>query len=529
MYDKRPTLCEFTIRRDRSYSNNMTHVIHRCALSKDFQLPEMKLKPGTQVSVVGPSGSGKTDYCIQALGLKKNEQDNKGTLADKLDHVAFLPSQVSHLFSGIKATLLGEIQLSYQFKGAQVPENLENLVDADLKPLLSRDPFSFSGGETTKAGVTIAKSKRPNFWILDQTYEALFHEDRFKLRDFLLNELKSGASLLETHSASPPWIECADTCIFLEPGKPPIVGKYRDVAEQVQDASLLLPKTRISRRSKVTGTDNGKEAPIQQVKIFGGPTKKSFELKANSVQFSYSTGKFCAGPISLQVVSKECIGVIGPNGAGKTTLIKLISGLLSPNSGSVELCGENLSRTSSVADKMLYCFQNPDEQIYSATVEEELFSTSKILKKNIPNPKWIIQKLGLGDVLSEKPANLTLSQKKLLTFGSAILSNPMCITLDEPTAFLDPSQTRAMVEIIRRFHQEGGSTLIVSHDNEFLGEVATRLLWISDGKLKGDLSPIDWPGNSCPFALSQTRGTKKPTTSFEELLRRNIRNSEKFK
>ena len=492
--------------------------VHVSSLSLDghAEIPEMWLRRSERICVVGGSDTGKTRFAMHCLGLLQSSEADSSNRHDP-ERSAFVPPQPSLLFSGIKSTLAGELELTFQFLGMKIPNDLSAYVDHEFATELKRDPFSFSGGQTAKLAVSMVAAKQPQLWVLDQAFDSLSIAAKLSLSDFLEKARKRGAIILETHARLPPWVEQVSRCIFLSKHGKPVIGRYNEVSRTRLSFPMWTPEIRL-QNLKASREYLISQSPRQKESSFPEIANRQFSISALNMYFEYNVGIFRLGPVSFRVGSGDSIGIIGENGAGKSTLLKLLSGLIEPSSGEVKWHDNRFSKAQVSSKKIMYCFQNPDEQIYRATTRDEIF-LNKSKSSLVPAwAMWLIDRLGLSEDLGRTPADLSLSKRRLLNIASIFAAAPSCIALDEPTAYLDDEEIMAVLDVIRQYQLAGGTLLTISHDSDFLGEICTRLFHIQSGRLDNVFDPADWPNESKPFALRASENTSHVTTSLYDLI-----------
>lgn len=496
----------------------MTRTLGAVTLSNGTQVPALALVPGSSVCVIGAANSGKTEYCRYALGYPDPGTAPADGAAPPPDPsaIGYIPTDPTHVFSGIKSTLKGEFELTYQFLSRDVGDFRAFAEAFELENKLNQNPFTLSGGEAVKAAIAIVAAKRPAVWVLDQVYDALAPEMRRAIRDFFERCLADGASVLEAHARAPAWVADGTVCVLDGTRRLAVVGVYDAVATEGVPDFLLRPETRLRR---VGSQRIPADRPPEGGRVFGGAAATK-TLDVANVTFRYRNSDFELRADAFSLRSGECVSLIGPNGAGKTTLLRLASGLLHPASGGVSVNGATPKIAAEWASEILYSFQNPDDQIYHATVREEVYSTAKTLKRQAATPDAILDMLGLADDLDCSPSELAFSKRRLVSIAGSLLAAPPFIALDEPTAVLDERQVGRLLDVLRLYKQDGGGIAVVSHDLDFLGEIADRLVLVEEGRITGNFTLEEWPDAYAPFALRETRGTAHPTASFRELLRR---------
>ncbi|HPE28876.1 MAG TPA: ATP-binding cassette domain-containing protein [Candidatus Mcinerneyibacteriales bacterium] len=200
--------------------------------------------------------------------------------------------------------------------------------------------------------------------------------------------------------------------------------------------------------------------------------------------------------LSLTIEQGEFVALIGPNGSGKSTFVRLINGLLLPTEGRVTVEGLDTARDDlfEIRKKAAALFQNPDNQIVAATVEDEVaFGPENLMLPAREIEKRIDDALSFVDMLQYRQhltANLSGGQKQRVAFASIIAMEAPVYLFDEPTSLIDVQGRKKVLEIIRRIHEKGKTVVLVSH---FLEEVflARRIIVLHEGKILFDGTPRD--------------------------------------
>jgi energy-coupling factor transport system ATP-binding protein len=200
--------------------------------------------------------------------------------------------------------------------------------------------------------------------------------------------------------------------------------------------------------------------------------------------------------VSFSVEEGEFIGIIGHNGSGKSTLSKLINAILSPTTGDVFVAGINTKdhdRIWDIRQTAGMVFQNPDNQLVATMVEEEVAFGPENLGVD---PKEIRRRVDealdtveMGAYKNKKPHQLSGGQKQRIAIAGILAMKPRCIVLDEPTAMLDPSGRKEVIDTIKRLNKEEGITIL--HITHYMDEVvdADRLLVMDNGTIAMEGTP----------------------------------------
>ncbi|MGI8384623.1 energy-coupling factor ABC transporter ATP-binding protein [Robertmurraya sp. P23] len=217
--------------------------------------------------------------------------------------------------------------------------------------------------------------------------------------------------------------------------------------------------------------------------------------------------------ISFSIKKGKKIALLGNNGAGKSTLLLHLNGILKPTKGSVFFKEKELSYTRSTLQELRklvgLVLQNPDSQLFSSIVEEDIMFGLRNLgcsKLEIQTrTDDIMEKTGIT-YLKGKPTHfLSQGQKKKVALAGVLVMNPEVLLLDEPTAQLDPISTQSMIELLNEFHEQGKTIVLSTHDVDFAYEWADEIMIISNGCLLFQGCPYDAFQNEERLQRSQLR------------------------
>jgi len=208
--------------------------------------------------------------------------------------------------------------------------------------------------------------------------------------------------------------------------------------------------------------------------------------------------------VSFEVAEGEILGLIGPNGAGKSTVFNVLTGLYRPDSGRVTFAGESLLdlaphviarrgvartfqntevfRPLSVLDNVLVGLHSRlSGDVFGAAVwsprvaREERAARERALA--------MLERLGLGDVAALEAGGLPLGRQKRLEMARALAAEPRCVLLDEPAGGLNPTETRALMDLIIRLRDELRLTLVVvEHDMDLVMGISDRVVVLHYGR-----------------------------------------------
>lgn len=213
-------------------------------------------------------------------------------------------------------------------------------------------------------------------------------------------------------------------------------------------------------------------------------------IEFKNVHASYNGERAILRGVDFVIGDGAFVSFVGTNGAGKSTTMRLMNGLLKPTSGEVLVDGVSTAdlKTSQLARKVGFLFQNPDRQICCNTVRDELLFGFKAQGEVTPEHEArvdaIIGELGL--TATADPFLLNRGARQLLALASIVVLEPPTVILDEPTTGLDYRECTAVMDIVGRLHKRGTTVVMVCHDMEVVADYAERLIVMNDGQVVDD-------------------------------------------
>ena len=212
----------------------------------------------------------------------------------------------------------------------------------------------------------------------------------------------------------------------------------------------------------------------------------------DDVAFRYPDGTPAVEKVSLTVGDGERVAIVGQNGAGKTTAVKLMNGLLKPTSGLVTVDGQPTTKrtTATIAQTVGYVFQNPDDQIFTSSVQTELEYMPKYRRWDEARREERIARAaalcGLEQHLETNPNDLPLAIRKFVAIGAVLVGECRYIVLDEPTAGLDVPGLRLLNSLIDQLRAEGIAVVAITHDMRFVTDSFERVVAMANGTVVAD-------------------------------------------
>ncbi len=229
-------------------------------------------------------------------------------------------------------------------------------------------------------------------------------------------------------------------------------------------------------------------------------------IEVRDVYYSYHSNVEALSGINAIIRDGEFIAIMGENGAGKTTLVKQFNGILKPTRGDVLVDGVN-TRKASVAElsrDVGLVFQNPDHQLFSETVEEEIafglrnfgFKDNEVLERS----SQVLEMLGLEKYRKASPFMLSGGERKRVAIAAVLAWDPKVIVLDEPTIGQDYAQKERLRQFVLKVNSEGRTVVMVTHDVEFVADCSPRVILMSKGEIVADGTAEETLSNSVLLA-----------------------------
>lgn len=438
------------------------------------------------VVVTGPSGTGKSALCLLIAGVSDETKLEAhvqifGNPLDKIPfderarRIGFVPSDPFLAFTGLKRTLLGELELVQRLVTTASTSGssfLKHVVTRlDLADYLHRDPFTLSGGEAVRAALAMALIKRPLLLVLDQVHEQLDPAALTHIYTVIAELLPAISLVFEARSRGMP----------------------TSTAAQQDLPAIYAHRWHVDLRSHCSGEaapDYIPAAPLRAQMLSENTEGARLPLLLiEGLTHCYPSSGFSLGPINLRLAAGDRIALVGPNGSGKSTLLKCLALLERPNFTRMEIFGANRSAHTPPSTRQahrwathaLYCFQRPEDQLYLSSVREELAETSRRLGvvSTYDEAIQFAKLLGIEPYLDRSPYDIPRSFRRLIPIAGAIAVNPPLLLLDEPTVGLDDVQVSHLIQLLNE-RRHAGATIFISHDQEFIEAVATRRLDIRE-------------------------------------------------
>ncbi|PST47548.1 cobalt ABC transporter [Bifidobacterium callitrichos] len=495
---------------------------------------DLVIRDGEYVALTGPNGSGKSTLARLVSGLTAPDAGEVTLLGQHVfgrtqtpAGIVFAPNPDAYRAArrGIGAvfqnpedqivTTVTQDDVAFGPENLGVPrEEIGRRIDASLRDVgmeayAAADPTRMSGGQQQRIAIADMLAMRPRMLVLDEPTAMLDPAARAEVLRILDSLHASGTTIVHvTHHRD----EVARA------GRVMRVAAGRIMFDSASDSSGSSGSSgdrssaggvRVSTRSRPLGQAYGRDTHTARRSLDSLATVRSGVISARSgdVAVSVSGISFAYAPdspavlkdYSLTVAHGETVAIMGSNGAGKSTLARLICALDRPDSGSITVEGIAVARTrgnngnAGRKPRMLrradrrrlrevvgFVMQRPERQLFAETVAEDVAygPSNQHLNENEVRERvdWALKLLHIEHLADRSPLELSGGQQRLVAIAGVIACRPRVLVMDEPTASLDTAATARIHELVRTLHDQGVTTLIITHSEAEAHEIADRIV-----------------------------------------------------
>ena len=495
---------------------------------------DLEITKGEFLAIAGRTGSGKSTLCYALNGLVPHSFGGKmegrvvvAGLNTQEVTTADLAQKVGIVLQSAESQIVGltvdeDVEYGLENQNLPVDEILSRRAEAleivEMTAFTSAAPWTLSGGQKQRVAIAAALAFRPEILVLDNPTAELDPIGKQEVLETIarLNH-DLGITIVIVDQELQEIIPYADRIAIMDDGKILTVDtpeKVLDQAQLLRDAGIKLPDvTEIayqlrkkdlwagplpvkidSARQVLQNIIRPQLAPVSPARPASSTPGEPL-IVVEKAGFHYPNGSPVFENIDLEIHRGEFIAMMGPNGTGKTTLAKHLNGLLKPTAGRVVVEGLDTGKVSisTLSSKVGYVFQNPDHQIFSKNVAEELAFGPKNLKWDEQRIKTAVQKslqdIGMENRGEAEPFFMGLAERKLIAIASILIMEPDVLVLDEPATGADYSVALRIMRYISSLHRQGLTVVIITHDVSLAANYASRLLVLNQGRVALDGSP----------------------------------------
>jgi energy-coupling factor transport system ATP-binding protein len=510
---------------------------------------------GEMIGVMGASGAGKSTLakCLNRIIPELEGGEFRGivrisgrpTAGARVYEIA---PKVGMVFQDFESQLFStsvahEVAFALEQIGMSREEMLRRIGPAleavGLAGFEERDPTSLSGGQKQRLAIAAVLALRPRIIVLDEPTTDLDPEGRAEVFALIRKLREQGLSLVVIEHEAEELRRC-DRLVLLSEGSiiadgpPPSIMTRMEMLENSgvhppglnsllhllgiggHARSIEHAEAEIRKRFPGVPSAPPAETPANEaVRASRGKAAANQPpgalIRVENVSFSYPGGPRVLDGADLAISAGEFVAIIGQNGSGKTTLAKLVIGLLKPDSGRITIDGRDRStlHAAATAREIGYVFQNPDHQIFAATVEDEVafgprnfgLDPQEIERRCAE----VLHAVGLENERKSDPFLLSKGQRQRLAVASVLVLRPKVLILDEPTTGLDYREQRRMMKLVAELNESGVAIVMITHTPWLVAEYARRVVLMHAGRKIFDDGVREFFGHDAMLAESSFR------------------------
>ena len=513
------------------------HYTYPNARTQALRGVELTIDEGEFILLTGPSGCGKTTFCRCLNGLIPHFYNGELVGEVTVDGLPIRENSTSRLAQSVglifqnpdnqifALTVEKDVAFGLENLGVRKEQMLEDidwaLEKTGIGDLRHRGTHELSGGQKQRLAIASILTMRPKILVLDEPTSFLDPLGAIRIFNVLeaLNREHGMTIILIEHRVDLAAQYVDRVILFsdggiLRSGAPGEVftleetrltgvgiPKILELSKRLGQRSLSfepLPLTpdsfieQLERNLPPTGIWGSEKTAAKGLESLPVEHDASPIIEVEGVSFAYPSGVQALKDVSLNIRKGEFVAIMGENGAGKTTLVKHFNGLLRPQEGSVTVDGVDVSQVSvaALSRKVGLVFQSPDDQLFSENVESEIaFALNNfgferdVVEKRVD---WALNLLNIEQYRESSPFILSGGERKRVALASVLAWDPAIVVLDEPTIGQDQAQKERLRHFLMQLRTQGKTTIMVTHDVEFVAECRPRIVLMADGGIIAD-------------------------------------------
>lgn len=517
-------------------AENLTFRYNEESETKILDNLNIEIHKGGFTAILGHNGSGKSTLAkhFNAINLPVGGKvyiEKMDTADEKLLYQ--IRQTVGMVFQNpdnqIVATIVEEDVAFAPENMGVAPAEIRRRVDDALEAVgmikyKKRAPHMLSGGQKQRIAIAGVLAMDPAYIVLDEPTAMLDPIGRREVMATLkrLNKEKNVTVVIITHNMDEAVM--ADRVVVMDKGRIILddvpVKVFSDVdgiksigldVPQVTEFAYELRKKGFNVKNDILSVEEGIEAFRPLVKNCTVKRNECTKIERNhpiievqNVSYEYSPDgpfrKTALDNVSLTINKGEFVAVIGHTGSGKSTLLQMFNALAKPTLGQVLVNGKSTTDKSAnlrdIRTTVGLVFQYPEHQLFEETVWLDIaFSPKNMGLSDVEIDKRVKLACEIAGVhdswLERSPFELSGGQKRRVAIAGVLAMQPQVLVLDEPTAGLDPSGKKKLLDRIKKMHDEYGMTIVlVSHDMEDVAHCAERVIVLNDGEIYADGTPL---------------------------------------
>lgn len=484
----------------------------------------LKIKSGETILITGPSGSGKTTLVSCLIGLVPHFHE--GRLAGEIKvlgrnirrtRIGVMASKVGLVFQDpesqlVTASVADEIAFGPENLGTPRPEIEQRVQEAikvaRLEGYENREPINLSGGEQQATAIAAIYAMHPEIYVMDEPTSNLDPLGTKQILSLIVDIAKKrGKTLVIVEHKLEEVLPLVDRVVVMNKGRIVRDGPVSEVLAggDIPGVFTCPPITQLAQRLGLAelplAADEIQPMIAARLKPGNGllpPTPNKARpsgepvIEISDLWYTYGPDTPALRGVNLTVRQGEFVAILGRNGSGKTTLVRHLIGLNQPDKGSVTVLGRPVAETPipELAQRVGFCFQNPNHQMVSFYVKDELAFGMKVRNYS---PEQIEQAskealafVGMSDYLEAEVLSLGKGLAQRLALASVLTLQPDILIVDEPATGQDPQMTLEIFELIKQLNDAGKTVLLITHKFDLAARYASRAVVMNRGQITYD-------------------------------------------
>ena len=491
---------------------------------------DLDIARGEFLMILGPSGAGKSTLanCLNGIIPNMVRGQYEGTVL--LNGKEMAKQTVSHMardiglvFQDFENQLFStnvRLEIAFAPENFSVPrEEMDGIIDEILKlvgleGVDKREPSTLSGGQKQRLVIGSVLAGRPSILCMDEPTTDLDPIGKIEVFNLAAKLRQSSQITLIVIEHEIEEALYADRVLMMKEGNIYRLGPAGEVLRDIPaftecgvmplqvpsfffkykgekpDVLPLTPKEGLEAFQKHNIViRNEKHDELRRLDTEREKSYGEVLIDIKDLSYEYPNGTAALFNANLQVREGEFLAIVGHNGSGKTTLVKHFNGLLKPTSGTATVCGKD-TRAHTIFElgrDVGFAFQNPDHQIFSENIYDEVVFSPKLrgvpeseLKERVTEALHAVE---LDGYEQEDPFTKSKGIRQRIAVASILSARPRVIILDEPTTGLDYVEQRKMMGLVKRLNDDGHTVIIITHTMWVVAEYAHRVAVMNGGKI----------------------------------------------